>query len=65
MYFIFPVFEAYDHKDYVCTLPQKYLEIAEKELGETEAKRNDALNQIRAWIVKHPHIKRCRLGKFD
>lgn len=54
---------SYKKQDYVCTLPEKYLEIAQKELGETEERRNEALDQIREWVMKHPHIKRCRLGK--
>ncbi|XP_058828317.1 clavesin-2-like [Topomyia yanbarensis] len=31
-----------------------------KELGEDEFIREQSIQQLREWIAKHPHIKRCR-----
>ncbi|XP_058460245.1 clavesin-1-like [Malaya genurostris] len=31
-----------------------------KQLGETDFTRKQSLQQLREWIAKHPHIKRCR-----
>lgn len=50
--------------DYIWTLPEKYLEKAERELGETEKVRNDALKQLRKWIEDHPSIQECRIGEW-
>lgn len=35
---------------------------ASTELGENESKRNQALNQFREWIGKHPSLKNTRQG---
>jgi hypothetical protein len=53
--------EEYD--SYKFTLPAKYKEIAKEELREDDAIRTHALSQLRDWIAKHPHIKRCRTGE--
>lgn len=38
--------------------------IAEKELRETPAAREFALNALREWIKKNPRIVAVRLGKY-
>jgi hypothetical protein len=52
---------GYDSTDYVCTLSPKYLEIAEKQLNETETVRDKSIDEVRQWIRKHPHIQKCRI----
>lgn len=51
--------------DYVCTVPPKYLKIAEKQLRETELRRKQALIQLKELILKNPHIEKSTLGKFS
>ncbi|KAH0535828.1 clavesin-2-like [Cotesia glomerata] len=46
--------------DYKCTLSKETQAIALEELREDENMRNQALEQFRAWILKHPSIKHCR-----
>ncbi|XP_074101077.1 clavesin-1-like [Cotesia typhae] len=46
--------------DYKCTLSKETQAIALAELREDENMRSQALEQFRAWILKHPSIKRCR-----
>ncbi|KAH0535830.1 clavesin-1-like [Cotesia glomerata] len=46
--------------EYKCTLSKETQAIALAELREDENMRNQALEQFRAWILKHPSIKRCR-----
>ncbi|PSN31409.1 hypothetical protein C0J52_25475 [Blattella germanica] len=48
--------------DYECPLPPETQEIARKELRETKYARDQALQQMRDWIKKHPRIANCRLG---
>lgn len=43
-------------------LSPELLEKANIELGEDESKRTQMLEQFRAWIKNHPHIKNCRQG---
>lgn len=45
---------------YVCSLSSKYKKIALDELHEDDNIRTQALAQLREWIAKHPHIKKCR-----
>ncbi|XP_063702524.1 clavesin-2 [Culicoides brevitarsis] len=50
--------EEYD--PYQCTLAPKFREIASADLREDDTIRAQALTQMREWIAKHPHIKKCR-----
>jgi hypothetical protein len=63
--YLFLVAANYDSTEYVCTLPSKYLKLAEAELRETETTRNHALDAMREWIAKHPRIKKSRLGEVS
>lgn len=36
-------------------------ELAEKELGETEQVRNNAIKELREWTMKNPRILKTRL----
>lgn len=49
---------------YVCTLPRDTQTVAYKELRETEHTRDEALQQMRDWIMKNPRIVNCRLGEY-
>ncbi|XP_053686841.1 clavesin-1-like [Sabethes cyaneus] len=49
--------DVYD--DEVSEMSQFYRDLA-KELGEDELSRKQSIQQLREWIAKHPHIKRCR-----
>jgi hypothetical protein len=49
---------------YVCTLPRETQLVAFKELRETQHTRDEALGQMRDWIMKNPRIVNCRLGKY-
>ncbi|XP_053674573.1 retinaldehyde-binding protein 1-like [Anopheles nili] len=49
---------AYD--EYKFTLPELYRELAKEELREDDAVRENALAEMRIWIVKNPHIRKCR-----
>lgn len=40
----------------------KFVEIAERELRETESRKTQALQQVNDWLDKHPFIKDCRRG---
>lgn len=42
----------------------KFIAKAEKELGETEIRKSQALVEIREWISKHHSYKNCRQGEF-
>lgn len=53
-----------EYDSYQCTLSAKFKDIAKEELREDESVRLQALSQFREWIAKHPHIKKCRTGKF-
>ncbi|XP_034947099.1 clavesin-2 [Chelonus insularis] len=46
--------------DYKCDLSEDVQAIALAELREDENIREQALEQFRSWILKHPSIKRCR-----
>lgn len=50
--------EKYD--EYVCTLSPKYLEIAKRELNETDEVRKECLQEMREWIANNPNIISCR-----
>uniref|UniRef100_A0A336M0H0 CSON009693 protein n=1 Tax=Culicoides sonorensis TaxID=179676 RepID=A0A336M0H0_CULSO len=50
--------EEYD--PYQCNLSPRYKQIASDELREDDTIRAQALAQMREWIAKHPHIKKCR-----
>lgn len=54
-----------DDSAYVCTLPNKFLKIAEKDLRETESRRRQSLIQMREWIEKHPNIQNSRRGEYS
>ncbi|XP_055630045.1 clavesin-1-like [Toxorhynchites rutilus septentrionalis] len=45
---------------YQCTLSDKVRKLAKAELRETELIREQSLAQMREWIAKNPHIKKCR-----
>lgn len=38
-------------------------QLAETELREDEASREDGINQIRQWVKKNSRIESCRLGE--
>lgn len=40
----------------------KFVEMAERELRETESRKSQALLQVNEWLDKHPFIKNCRRG---
>ncbi|XP_057333775.1 clavesin-2 [Microplitis mediator] len=46
--------------DYKCGLSEDVQTVAFEELRENENIREQALEQLKAWILKHPTIKRCR-----
>lgn len=48
------------YDDYVFNVGDTYKEIAKNDLHEDEKVRNQSLAQMRDWIAKHPHIRRCR-----
>ena len=48
-------------KEYVCTLDEKSLEKAKKELNEDPKNRLGAVEAFRQWILQQPHIK-CPTG---
>ncbi|XP_019543281.3 alpha-tocopherol transfer protein [Aedes albopictus] len=50
--------EKYD--DRVAELSGFYQNIASEQLREDDAMRKQGLEQLRDWIAKHPHIKKCR-----
>lgn len=52
---------GYDSTEYKCSLSPKFLEIAEKQLGETEEKRTKSIEEVREFIKRHPHIIKCRI----
>nr|XP_019527147.2 alpha-tocopherol transfer protein-like [Aedes albopictus] len=53
------------YQDYRFPLSDLYRTIAEQELHESDEIREQALNQVREWIVKNPAIRRCRTdGSF-
>ncbi|XP_067005123.1 clavesin-2 isoform X2 [Anabrus simplex] len=45
---------------YQCNLSEELKKVAQAELREDEATRRHALAQMRDWIAKHPHIRKCR-----
>lgn len=55
--------EEYD--PYQCTLSSKFKDIAIEDLREDDTIKSQALAQMREWIAKHPHIKKCRTGKLS
>ncbi|XP_062549652.1 clavesin-1-like [Armigeres subalbatus] len=48
------------YEPYRCTLSDKLRKIAKAELREDDKVREQALAQMREWIAKNPHIKKCR-----
>ncbi|XP_055612483.1 alpha-tocopherol transfer protein-like, partial [Uranotaenia lowii] len=46
--------------EYRCTLTEKYRTVAKEQLREDDTLREQALEGMRAWIAKHPYIRRCR-----
>ncbi|XP_011879322.1 PREDICTED: rhophilin-2 [Vollenhovia emeryi] len=48
------------YDEYKCTLDADTLETARLELREDDNTREQALEQFRHWIEKHPAIKQCR-----
>lgn len=48
------------YDEYKSTLDAETLETARLELREDDSTREQALEQFRHWIEKHPAIKRCR-----
>lgn len=49
-----------DYDPYVCKLSSEMKKVAKEELHEDDNIRKQALAQLREWISKHPHIKKCR-----
>lgn len=49
-----------NYEPYEFTLSEKYRKIAELELNETDAVRDQSLKLMREWIAKNPKIKTCR-----
>ncbi|XP_052567391.1 alpha-tocopherol transfer protein-like [Culex pipiens pallens] len=50
--------QSYD--EYKLTLDEQHLQKVRNELNETDENRAQSLAQMREWIAKHPHIKKCR-----
>ncbi|XP_055601742.1 retinaldehyde-binding protein 1-like [Uranotaenia lowii] len=48
------------YEDNYCELNDFYKKIATEELRETDEVRTQSLEQMREFIAKHPHIKKCR-----
>ncbi|KFB48733.1 hypothetical protein ZHAS_00016737 [Anopheles sinensis] len=48
-------------ESYKFTLPELYRKIAHEELREDDVVREQALTQMREWIVSNPHIRKCRV----
>ncbi|XP_058123381.1 clavesin-1-like [Anopheles ziemanni] len=48
-------------ESYKFTLPELYRKIAQEELREDDVVREQALTQMREWIVSNPHIRKCRV----
>ncbi|XP_058464906.1 alpha-tocopherol transfer protein-like [Malaya genurostris] len=46
--------------EYRCSLSDKYRQLAKEQLREDDTLRKQALDAMRAWIAKHPYIRRCR-----
>uniref|UniRef100_A0A1Q3FSR0 CRAL-TRIO domain-containing protein n=1 Tax=Culex tarsalis TaxID=7177 RepID=A0A1Q3FSR0_CULTA len=49
-----------EYDEYKFTLNKKFLKMAQENLQETAESRAQSLAQMRDWIAKHPHIKKCR-----
>jgi predicted RNA binding protein with dsRBD fold (UPF0201 family) len=45
-------------------MDKKFIEKAQKELGEDENKRRQCLEQLREWISKTPILKGARQGQL-
>ncbi|XP_053672666.1 retinaldehyde-binding protein 1-like [Anopheles nili] len=53
------------YDEYKFTLPELYREVAKEELREDDVVRENALAEMRQWIVENPHIRKCRMdAKF-
>ncbi|XP_053672665.1 retinaldehyde-binding protein 1-like [Anopheles nili] len=50
--------ECYD--EYKFTLPELFRDLAKEELHEDATVREEALTQMRQWIVDNPYIRKCR-----
>lgn len=50
-------------ENYECSLNDDTKAVALQELREDDKIREEALEQFRDWIKKHPAIKKCRTGK--
>ncbi|XP_055603044.1 retinaldehyde-binding protein 1-like [Uranotaenia lowii] len=48
------------YEDNFCELSEFYQKIASEKLRESDEIREQSLAQLRDWIAKHPHIKKCR-----
>ncbi|XP_058837461.1 clavesin-2-like [Topomyia yanbarensis] len=49
-----------DYKPYSCSLADRDRQLAKVELGEDDTIREQGLQQMREWIARHPHIRKCR-----
>ncbi|CAH1802323.1 unnamed protein product [Owenia fusiformis] len=49
---------------YVCSLDEKSLAKAKKELNENPRERQAAVDQLREWILQQPHFKCCTDTRF-
>lgn len=49
-------------ENYVCSLSPAMIEVASRELRETEARKSQSIEQLRELIKLNPQIKMCRTG---
>ncbi|XP_058464214.1 clavesin-2-like [Malaya genurostris] len=49
-----------EYKPYSCHLADRDRQLAKVELGEDDAIREQSVQQMRDWIARHPHIRKCR-----
>lgn len=48
--------------DYKFPFGEELRKLAEEELGETDARRDHALQMLREWAEKNPRIAKIRMG---
>lgn len=49
-----------EYQAYSCNLSNRERQLAKELLNEDDAVREQGLRDIRDWIAKHPHIRKCR-----
>lgn len=45
-------------------MDQKFIDKAKDELGETDLKKTQSLQQFRDWLSKHPFLSDVRQGQW-